>query len=226
MILIASPQPGLARACRQVLSPFYSLYDRDVSDLNSLFICLKKTSVDVLIIDFALLGAHEMTEIQTLIELSPKSHVIIFTDQFKEREQLTAILFGAKAYCDTKKDIPLLPKIVKTVLTNELWVDRKFLTRLLAEIEDITSLKRRESVSIEEGLSKMTPREKEIAKWVGQGASNRKISEVLDISESTVKAHLGVIFRKLGIHDRLQLAIYMNRHQQMSAIWHTNKKSE
>src|SRR5262249_11177080 len=139
-------------------------------------------------------------------------------------EEISAVLFGAKAYCHAERDLSILPKVVKAVMGNELWVDRKFVTRLLAELDDITAARRKETKNLDAGMAKMTPRETEIAEYVARGASNRKIAEELNISERTVKAHLGVIFRKLSIHDRLQLALYMNRHQQISDIWHSGSK--
>ncbi|MBI2791377.1 MAG: response regulator transcription factor [Gammaproteobacteria bacterium] len=142
-----------------------------------------------------------------------------------QREEISAVLFGAKAYCSFDLNIELLPKVIKTVCMNELWVDRKFVTRLLIEIEDITQVKHAEAKRLDKGVAAMTPRESEIASLVATGASNRRIAEQLNISERTVKAHLGVIFRKIGITDRLQLALYMNRHQQLSAIWHGAKAS-
>lgn len=224
MILIASPNAQRANAWRQVLSPFYRLYEVDVEDRRALELCLKKSPIDVLIVDLTLLGENGITEISSLKDILPNLHIIVMTDHPQQREEISAILFGAKAYCETSRDVPLLPKVVKAILSNELWVDRKFVTRLLAEIDDITSARRHETKSLDTGLAKMTPRETQIANNVAKGASNRKIAEDLNISERTVKAHLGVIFRKLGIHDRLQLALYMNRHQQISAIWHRSNK--
>jgi two-component system nitrate/nitrite response regulator NarL len=223
MLLIAAKDLALAKACRKVLSPFYRLYEKDVTEWNDLDLCIKKSNIEILVVDLLLFGEHGVMEIQALKEIKPKLHIVILTADFNYREQVSSVLFGAEAYCDSHKDIPLLPKIIQTILTNELWVDRKFVTRLLSEIEDITALRCKETKALDKGIAKMTAREKEIAEWIGKGASNRKIAEVLKISERTVKAHLGVIFRKLGIHDRLQLAIFMNRHHQISAIWHTNK---
>lgn len=224
MILIASPNIAQGNSWRQVLSPFYHLYEIDIEDRHALELCLKKAPIDVLIVDISLLGEQGVVEISALKDILPNLHIIIMTHNLIEREEISAIIFGAKAYCHAERDLKLLPKIVKTVMANELWVDRKFVTRLLAEIEDITSARRRETKNLDSGISKLTPRETEIADYVAKGASNRKIAESLNISERTVKAHLGVIFRKLAIHDRLQLALYMNRHQQISAIWHARDK--
>lgn len=58
--------------------------------------------------------------------------------------------------------------------------------------------------------SSLTPREREIARLVGNGASNKVIARELNITDRTVKAHLSAIFQKLGVRDRLQLALYIN----------------
>ena len=49
-----------------------------------------------------------------------------------------------------------------------------------------------------------------MAEHVAHGASNREIATNLEISERTVKAHLSVIFDKMGVRDRVQLALAMN----------------
>jgi two-component system nitrate/nitrite response regulator NarL len=105
------------------------------------------------------------------------------------------------------------------VLSNEVWVDRQFVNRLLNEIQDITQSRQKEAKQLDKGIDLMTPRESEIAELIATGASNRRIAENLSISERTVKAHLGVIFRKIGISDRLQLALYMNRYHQITHVW-------
>ena len=56
-------------------------------------------------------------------------------------------------------------------------------------------------------LELLTPREREIARLVGEGINNKLIARRLDITERTVKAHLGSVFAKLGVTGRLQLAL-------------------
>ncbi len=225
MILIASPDSAQASIWHQALAPSFEIYEVDVHDRRSLDLCLKKVSFEVLVIDLALLGEAGINEVSAIKEIQPHLHVVVMTKMPNQREEISAVLFGAKAYCGFDQRIELLPKVIKTVMVNELWVDRKFVSRLLSEIEDITQVKHAEAQRLDKGVSAMTPRETEIAGLVATGASNRRIAEQLNISERTVKAHLGVIFRKIGITDRLQLALYMNRHQQLSAIWHGGKPS-
>ena len=54
----------------------------------------------------------------------------------------------------------------------------------------------------------LTPREQEVARLVAQGASNRRIAEVLVIGERTAEAHVSNILAKLGLETRVQLAAW------------------
>jgi non-specific serine/threonine protein kinase len=61
--------------------------------------------------------------------------------------------------------------------------------------------------------SPLTPREREVARLVAQGASNRRIAETLVISERTAEAHLANILAKLGLATRVQLAAWAVAHR-------------
>ena len=60
-----------------------------------------------------------------------------------------------------------------------------------------------------EGLS---PREQEVLKLVARGLANKQIGRALGISERTVKAHLGRVFRQLGVVDRTSAALWARDH--------------
>jgi len=57
----------------------------------------------------------------------------------------------------------------------------------------------------------LSPREEEIVRYIGQGLRNAEIAKTLAISEETVKTHLTKIFRKIGVRDRIELALYAAR---------------
>ena len=54
----------------------------------------------------------------------------------------------------------------------------------------------------------LTPREREVALLVADGLRSREVAERLGIASQTVKSHLKTIFDKLGVSDRLELALY------------------
>jgi DNA-binding NarL/FixJ family response regulator len=71
------------------------------------------------------------------------------------------------------------------------------------------------------GAGKLSLRETEVLRLVGQGLSNRKIARELDISEKTVKNHLSAVFCKVGVAGRTQAALYalhagIERHDPVS----------
>ncbi len=95
--------------------------------------------------------------------------------------------------------IAMLKKALKAVANGEVWINRKDIRGVISSIQAF--FKNLEK----QGISK---REREVIKYVAKGYTNREIAEALHISEQTVKCHLSRIYKKLGINNRLHLALY------------------
>jgi DNA-binding NarL/FixJ family response regulator len=87
----------------------------------------------------------------------------------------------------------------------EIWLDN----RITAEVINALSIA---GAAPRGGKPLISDREKEIVRLVAQGFQNRQIGVKLLISEQTVKNHLHNIFDKLGVSDRLELALYAIHH--------------
>ena len=59
----------------------------------------------------------------------------------------------------------------------------------------------------------LTPREMEVIAAIVDGSSNKDIAQRFAISEQTVKHHLSSIFDKVGVSNRLELALFSVNHQ-------------
>ena len=90
----------------------------------------------------------------------------------------------------------LLKKAIKAVSSGELWLDRKTMKNILS----------RESLSKKEEV-KLSDTEKEVVSLICEGYRNKEIAQKLNVTEQTVKSHCNRIFKKVGVSDRLQLAI-------------------
>jgi two-component system, NarL family, nitrate/nitrite response regulator NarL len=113
---------------------------------------------------------------------------------------------GAVGYCHSHASAPLL-KQVATVVTNKgLWVTPTLLGRLIRASLPITVVSEPRD---EAPLRQLSSREREVAEAVSAGASNKEIARRLQITERTVKAHMSAIFHKLGVRDRLHLALLL-----------------
>ncbi len=83
----------------------------------------------------------------------------------------------------------------------------------LRDLSSFLKTGRRESFALRnpDRLTHLTPREREIVRWIVNGDSNKEVGNRLNIAERTVKSHLTVIFRKFGVSGRLQLALFILR---------------
>ncbi|WP_172683734.1 LuxR C-terminal-related transcriptional regulator [Desulfosarcina cetonica] len=96
-------------------------------------------------------------------------------------------------------------KGVKAILQGELWFSRKITSKILVDIHY-----RRSSVAVAEAM--LTAREKKILIAISSGASNSDIAEECFISPNTVKTHLYNIYKKIGVKNRMEAALWVVRY--------------
>ena len=169
----------------------------------------------VLLVDLALRDLNGPPGIAELIAFSPSTRIIAMGHQPSDDEGIAVLRAGARGYCNVHIDPQLLAKAVETVQLGEVWIGRRLIDRLVAMVGNAAAVR----IDAESGvdLDALTPREQEIALQVGGGCSNKIIAQRLGITERTVKAHLGSVFGKLGVRDRLQLALLVTGRSQASA---------
>ena len=74
-----------------------------------------------------------------------------------------------------------------------------------------TAIMRHALATSEKAPATLSSRELQVAELISVGRSNKEISSKLEISEPTVKKHVGHILEKLGLQDRLQVGLYVAR---------------
>jgi len=126
--------------------------------------------------------------------------VIVVSNIPDEREAMSAIVTGARGYCHAWSSPDQFREVVQVVSRGGYWIGPALMSRMIGVIRKVDPIKE----ALPEELSE---REAEVAREVVTGRSNKEIARVLGITERTVKAHLGAIFAKLGVRDRLQLAL-------------------
>jgi len=132
-------------------------------------------------------------------------------------EGMQAMLCGARGYCHAYAPAATWAQVLHAITTGSVWMGASLVARLLRQVNALAHSSRRASDDASENTANNTPqrwhhdalseREHTIALHVAQGEANGKIAAALGISERTVKAHLTAIFEKLGVADRLQLAL-------------------
>jgi len=138
--------------------------------------------------------------------------IIMVADDSKE-DFVEAIRQGCSGILPKKTSTELLLKSIRKVHAGEFWLDR------MTTADVIRRLAKRGSgnVAARQGLREqgaaLSAREREIVSLIAQGFKNKDMAERLFISEQTVKNHLHNIFDKVGVSDRLELALYAIHHK-------------
>lgn len=135
--------------------------------------------------------------------------IVAMSDVPSDGQGLRALGAGVVGYCNGQAAPEVLRQVAEAVLDGGLWVGQWLMQRVLKGIAQVAA---RDYTPPEQSAwaSHLTEREVEIARTVATGASNKEIAARFDITERTVKAHLGSIFEKLKVRDRLQLTLRIN----------------
>ena len=100
----------------------------------------------------------------------------------------------------------LLLEAIRTVTEGKYWIGDERAVELVDTFRELMA-------DAGSGSFGLTRRQLKIVAMVAAGRTNRKIAESLSLSEDTVKHHLTVIFDKVGVSSRLELAQFAAQHR-------------
>ena len=169
------------------------------SEALSLIVATKPT---VLLTELTFSGMGGLELLTQLATISPNTKPIVFSESLSERDLLEALRLGARGYAYKKISTDAILDCVRRVAAGEIWLQTQHLEILVRSLQ---TRGRNRPVS----GAQLSPREKQIIQLVLAGCRNREVAKELGISEKTVKNHLSNIFDKLGVGDRLEMALYV-----------------
>lgn len=153
-----------------------------------------------------------LARVAALLQMQPGCRVVVLSAVPGETEGLRALDAGARGYCHLLAVPTLLREVAQVVGLGGLWVGPELVQRLVAATRGLLQ-QRRAPNAVCPDLSLLSEREAQVARAVACGHTNREVAEQLHISERTVKAHLGAVFEKLGVRDRVQLVLQISQFQ-------------
>ena len=157
-------------------------------------------------VDVVLLGGRGRPDlfevISSLKKLHPGARIIVMGSGIDEETILKAIAAGAKGYVDEAAAAAEFVQSIQTVRHGSVWAPRRVLSLF---IERATSSPGRVFPA---GRASFTAREQEVLEMVAIGRSNKEIAAPLAIAERTVKAHVAKLMRKVGVQNRIALAVH------------------
>lgn len=145
--------------------------------------------------------------VKKTFELYTNPKIVVLANSPQLADALNLFNMGVLGYCHAYTSSEMLSE-VKTVVTHGgVWLGRDFLQQLIVKT---TALVGNQPKVVNKALKLLTKREQEVALQTTRGLSNKEIARVLKITERTVKAHLSHAFERLGVKDRLQLALVLS----------------
>lgn len=163
---------------------------------------------DIILLDIDLGTESGLDGLPLLLEAAPKACIIAVTALRDRETHQTALRRGARGIVTKDKGAAVLIKAVRCVHAGEIWAERSDIGQVVDSIRTAAA----ENVGEDtRRIALLSRREREIIVLVAEGFDNDNIGKRLNISDKTVRNHLSVIFDKLGVPDRLGLAVYAFR---------------
>jgi DNA-binding NarL/FixJ family response regulator len=184
------------------------------SDGRQVLDVLQQYEPDILLLDLKMPGLDGLATLQRLQSARNKTRVIVLTASDDKNEFVQAMKLGTSGIVLKQTATELLIKSIRKVHAGEIWLDSHTTAAVIRQFvaaEDTPPAPAPTSqgqTSRDRERSPLSSREREIVALVAQGFKNKEMAEKMFISEQTVKNHLHNIFDKLGVSDRLELALY------------------
>ena len=166
----------------------------EVERFSELASMLVTTSCDVLLLDLQMdrwVGG-------SIERLSRVTRIVVLTASERKEDAMAALRMGAHAFVQKRYAVETLMEAIRSAAQGRVWIPPALHAELVAQLRSPLS-------------GQLSSRETEIIRCVAAGLRNAEVAQRLVIGESTVKTHLNNIFHKLGIRDRVELALYAHR---------------
>jgi len=209
-ILIADDHPIVRDGLRKLLS-LEDDFDviGEAADGREVLDKVQELDPDVLLLDLRMPNLDGLSTLQAMAQLNKHTKVIVLTASEDKNEFVQAMKLGCSGIVLKQTAPELIVKSIRKVQGGEIWLDSHTTAAVMRQFAapgeiggpSTSGGKNRER-------SPLSTREREIVQLVAQGYKNKEMAEKMFISEQTVKNHLHNIFDKLGVSDRLELALY------------------
>jgi two-component system nitrate/nitrite response regulator NarL len=169
---------------------------------------VRKLAPEILLLNL-MLPYSGIEVLQSLARDVSPVRTIIMVGQAESQSVVQALRLGARGVVCQKTPASLLFKGIRAVASGEYWIGHEDIREL---IDCIKSPAAPNGNSIGSNGFRLTAREIQIVALIVDGYANKDIARKFSISEQTVKHHITSILKKVGVSNRLELALFAMHH--------------
>lgn len=203
-ILIADDHPLFREAITNVIqSAFPDSQTQETDDLDTaLAQALEQDDIDLILLDLNMPGMHGLSGLMNLRNQAPTIPVVIVSAENDKQIVLQAITYGAVGFISKSSSREEMTRALTQILSGSVYLPSDIIRSTRSDPDHSRSQK--QASLPPELLESLTRRQLLVLERMAKGESNKQIAYHLDIAETTVKAHVSAILRKLGVHNRVQ----------------------
>ncbi|KAB0560201.1 response regulator transcription factor, partial [Pseudomonas palleroniana] len=202
-ILIADDHPLFREAIHNVISDgFPGSEVMETADLDSaLALTAEHDDLDLILLDLNMPGMHGLNGLINLRNEAPTIPVVIVSAEQDKQVVLQAITYGAVGVITKSSPRSQMTDAIEQILNGNVYLPPDIIRTQKSPM----GRRLNENPSFPpELLQALTRKQLLVLERMTKGESNKQIAYTLDIAETTVKAHVSAILRKLNVHNRVQ----------------------
>ena len=213
-VLIADDHPVVRVGLRNMLQvdPLIKVVGEACDGVEALELT-RTLRPDILLLDLAMPNVAGMDALREMTSDNLETRTVVLTALIDKRQVLEALQLGARGVVLKDAVVEHLSACIRAVMQGQYWLEGRPVQNLVQVLRDLTAqtaLPRRKTYGL-------TARELEVVTLITEGCTNKDIAKTFGISEETVKRHLTNIFNKLGVGNRLELALFALNHDLLPA---------
>jgi two-component system, NarL family, nitrate/nitrite response regulator NarL len=220
---VPAPQCGSSAPIRLILADSQAIYRvgtrkilaleddlrvvAQTENLEQLLSALRKHPVDVVLLEAAL-SASPGQAVSEILKLAPSCKVVVLIEERNEEETVDFLRRGVRGIAPRSITPDLLVRCVRKVAEGETWLDNRGVNLVIEAYRAQAA-----QLTAQPSRVRLTPKELRIVALLTQGMKNKEIARQVGTSEQVVKNYLRKVYDKLGVSDRLELALYCIHHR-------------
>ncbi|HZT29905.1 MAG TPA: response regulator transcription factor [Bryobacteraceae bacterium] len=186
-VIVCTQEPVAAAGAAALLEPAFQVISCATED--RLIDLLEDPETRILLMDFS--ASTDLDQMRRVRRAFPDCRIVLRVGDVPPETAFQAIGMGVRGILRRTSPAETVKVCFERVAGGELWVESGLAGGFAGP-----------------RAAHLAPREEELVALVSQGLKNKEIAEAIGISEATVRVYLSALFRKIGVKDRYELAIY------------------